>query len=169
MNLGTAWEGFMGTMDKDTGNKILDAFYDAGGNFIDTSNNYQCEQSETWIGEWMQKRGNREQIVLATKFTTDFKHFQPDVKGPHVNNCGNTTKSLHVSLRASLQKLQTDYIDIMYVHWWDYTAEVEEVMQALNVMVQQGKILYLGVSDTPAWVVAKAYVSIPFSPEYEDM
>lgn len=154
MNLGTAWAQFMGTMDKDTGFKMLDHFYDQGGNFIDTANNYQNEESEEWIGEWMAKRNNRSQIVLATKYTTNYK--MGGVDGPACNFTGNSTKSLHESVKASLKKLQTDYIDLLWLHWWDYTTDVEEVMQGLDVLVKQGKILYLGVSDTPAWVVSKA-------------
>lgn len=69
---------------------------------------------------------------------------------------GNNTKSLHLSVAASLKKLRTDYIDILYLHWWDYTTSVEEVMNGLHNLVVQGKVLYLGVSDTPAWVVSKA-------------
>ncbi|KAF2180052.1 Aldo/keto reductase [Zopfia rhizophila CBS 207.26] len=100
-------------------------------------------------------RKNRDQIVLATKFTTCY----PDPRNPprqRINFAGNHTKSLHVSLEASLKKLQTDYIDLLYVHWWDFTTGVPELMQSLNHMVARGKVLYLGVSDTPAWVVSKA-------------
>lgn len=68
MNFGDAWEAMLGPCDKDTSMKMLDTFYEAGGNFIDTANNYQDEQSEEWLGEWMEKRGNRDQIVLATKY-----------------------------------------------------------------------------------------------------
>ena len=103
----------------------------------------------------MQERGRRAEIVLATKFTTLY----PDPKTrPRMaaNYSGNSTKSLHVSLEASLKKLQTDYIDLLYVHWWDFTTSIPELMQSLNHMVQRGKVLYLGVSDTPAWVVSKA-------------
>lgn len=69
---------------------------------------------------------------------------------------GNNTKALHLSVNDSLKKLRTDYIDIFYVHWWDYTCGVEEVMNGLHHLVAQGKVLYLGVSDTPAWIVSKA-------------
>lgn len=79
-----------------------------------------------------------------------------DPKALQSNYTGNNTKSLHVSLEASLKKLKTSYIDVLYVHWWDWTAGVEEVMKALNTAADQGKILYLGVSDTPAWIVSKA-------------
>lgn len=90
--------------------------------------------------------------VLATKFTTNFtagpKH--PDIMA---NFTGNGTKSLHTSVNASLKKLQTDYIDLLYVHWWDYSTSIPELMQSLNHLVVSGKVLYLGISDTPAWVV----------------
>ncbi|KAF4636291.1 hypothetical protein G7Y89_g1800 [Cudoniella acicularis] len=154
MNFGDAWEDFMGKCDKETTEQILDYFYEAGGNFIDTSNNYQDEESEIWIGEWMKKRGNRDQMVIATKFTTCFRTGHDDEI--IINTTGNGTKSLHVSLEASLKKLQTTYIDLLYVHWWDFTCSIPELMQSLNTVVAQGKVLYLGISDTPAWVVSKA-------------
>jgi aryl-alcohol dehydrogenase-like predicted oxidoreductase len=120
------------------------------------SNNYQNEESELWIGEWLSQRPNiRDSLVLATKFTTCY----PDPNNTprqRSNFAGNSTKSLHVSLAASLKKLQTDYVDLLYVHWWDFSTGIEELMQSLNHMVQRGKVLYLGVSDTPAWVVSKA-------------
>ncbi|RMZ72469.1 Norsolorinic acid reductase [Pyrenophora seminiperda CCB06] len=155
MNFGDAWEELMGKCDKKTVFEILDYFLEQGGNFIDTANNYQAEQSETWIGEWMKERGVRDQMVIATKFTTCY----PDPANRlrlQTNYCGNSTKSLRVSLEASLKKLQTDYIDILYVHWWDFSTSIPELMQSLNTMVTSGKVLYLGVSDTPAWVVSKA-------------
>jgi len=155
MNFGDAWKDIMGECDKKTTEEILDYFYEAGGNFIDTSNNYQKEESEQWVGEWMKKRGNRDQMVIATKFTTCFRAGYGD-KEIIVNTSGNGTKSLHLSLEASLKKLQTSYIDLLYVHWWDFTCSIPELMQSLNTMVLQGKVLYLGVSDTPAWVVSKA-------------
>ena len=110
MNFGDAWKGYMGACDKKTTEGILDFFYEQGGNFIDTSNNYQAQESERWIGEWMQKRGNRDQMVIATKYTTCF---QPVDSGINVNFTGNGTKSMHVSVNASLKKLQTDYIDLV--------------------------------------------------------
>lgn len=146
----------MGKCDKKTTFEMLDYFFDNGGNFIDTSNNYQFEQSEQWIGEWLASRKNRDQIVLATKFTTFYP--SPKTEGLRIkaNYAGNHTKSLKLSVEDSLKKLQTDYIDLLYVHWWDFTTSVEEVMQSLNQLVQQGKVLYLGISDTPAWIVSKA-------------
>jgi aryl-alcohol dehydrogenase-like predicted oxidoreductase len=156
MSIGDAWSSFLGSMDKEASFKLLDAFYEAGGNFIDTANNYQNEQSETWIGEWMKERGNRDSIVLATKFTTDYRSHAVG-KGPQAANfSGNHRRSIHVSVRDSLAKLQTDYIDVLYMHWWDQTTSIKELMDSLHVLVEQSKVLYLGASDTPAWVVATA-------------
>ncbi|KKK16884.1 putative aryl-alcohol dehydrogenase Aad14 [Aspergillus ochraceoroseus] len=155
MSIGEAWSEMMGSMDKESSFKLLDAFVEAGGNFIDTANNYQNEQSEAWIGEWISLRGNRDRLVLATKFTTDYRSHAVG-KGNAPNSCGNHRRSLHMSLRDSLRKLQTDWIDILYVHWWDYTTSVEEIMDSLHIMVEQGKVLYLGISDSPAWVVSAA-------------
>ncbi|KAI8628300.1 aldo/keto reductase [Xylariaceae sp. FL1651] len=154
MNFGNAWKANMGSCDQNTVNQILDFYYEQGGNFIDTANNYQYEESETWIGEWMKKRGVRDQMVIATKYTTNFRAGHHDET--MINFQGNGTKSLHTSINASLRKLQTDYIDLLYLHWWDFSTSIPEIMQSLNVLVTSGKVLYLGVSDTPAWVVAKA-------------
>ncbi|KAF2032454.1 Aldo/keto reductase [Setomelanomma holmii] len=157
MNFGDAWVELMGKCDKKTVFEILDYFYEQGGNFIDTANNYQGEESETWIGEWMAARKNRDAMVIATKFTTTFPNPQgANVPRQKANFAGNSTKSLRTSLEASLKKLQTDYIDLLYVHWWDFTTSIPELMQSLNQVVASGKVLYLGVSDTPAWVVSKA-------------
>ncbi|KAL3955635.1 hypothetical protein ACCO45_011198 [Purpureocillium lilacinum] len=155
MSVGDAWSSFMGSMSKEQSFKLLDHFAAAGGNFIDTANNYQAEQSEAWLGEWMAARKNRDQMVVATKYTTDYKSYALG-KGRAPNHCGNSRRSMHVSVRDSLRKLQTDWIDILYVHWWDFTTSVREIMDALHILVQQGKVLYLGASDTPAWVVSAA-------------
>ncbi|ETI28754.1 hypothetical protein G647_01205 [Cladophialophora carrionii CBS 160.54] len=168
MSIGDAWSDFMGSMNKEQSFKLLDAFYDAGGNFIDTANNYQNEQSEKWIGEWIKERKNRDLVVIATKFTTGYRSWELG-KGKSVNYSGNHKKSLHLSVRDSLQKLQTDYIDLLYVHWWDWTTSIEEVMDSLHMLVEQGKVLYLGISDTPAWIVsaantyARSHGKTPFS------
>ncbi|KAH7163444.1 NADP-dependent oxidoreductase domain-containing protein [Dactylonectria estremocensis] len=155
MGFGDAWKGYMGECDQETTESILDFYYEQGGNFLDTANNYQFQESERWIGEWMKKRGVRDELVIATKYTINFNG------GPHATNImanftGNGTKSLFLSIRNSLKNLQTDYVDILYVHWWDYSTSIPELMQALNQLVLSGKVLYLGISDTPAWVVAKA-------------
>jgi len=155
MSIGEAWKGFMGAMDKESSFKLLDAFYEAGGNFIDTANNYQNEESEKWIGEWMTARKNRDVIFLATKFTTNYRAWEVG-KEKSVNYTGNSKKSLKLSLQDSLAKLNTDYIDLLYLHWWDWSTSIPEVMDSLHILVEQGKILYLGISDTPAWIVAAA-------------
>jgi aryl-alcohol dehydrogenase-like predicted oxidoreductase len=155
MSFGTNWAELMGNCDQQATESILDAFYENGGNFIDTSNNYQFGQSEQWIGEWMKKRDVRNEMVVATKYTTNFQagHGDPKIL---INFSGNGPKSLHVSVEASLKKLQTTYIDILYVHWWDYSVTIPELMQSLNHLVVTGKVLHLGISDSPAWVVPKA-------------
>ncbi|GMG10622.1 unnamed protein product [Aspergillus oryzae] len=168
MSIGESWSSFMGSMPNSKAFELLDAYVEAGGNCIDTSNNYQDEQSERWIGEWMKARGNRDNMVIATKYTTAYRDYELG-KASYVNYSGNSRRSLHMSVRDSLQKLQTDWIDILYVHWWDQTTSIEEVMDSLHILVQQGKVLYLGVSNTPAWVVsaanyyAKANGKTPFS------
>ncbi|CZR60581.1 probable aryl-alcohol dehydrogenase Aad14 [Phialocephala subalpina] len=155
MSIGDAWSGFMGSMDKASSFKLLDAYYAAGGNFIDTANNYQNEQSEIWLGEWITERKNRDQLVIATKFTTEYKGHELG-HGRGANHCGNHKRSLHMSVRDSLKKLKTDWIDILYLHWWDHTTSIEEIMDSLHILVEQGKVLYLGISDTPSWVVSAA-------------
>lgn len=148
----------MGDMNKETAFEILDFFHAQGGNLIDTSNNYQNEQSELWLGEWLGSHPDlRDQMVIATKFTTNFRSKTPSSKDFNRSAFGgNNAKSLRTSVDASLRKLQTSYIDILYVHWWDFTTSIPELMLSLNDMVRQGKVLYLGVSDTPAWIVSKA-------------
>ncbi|KAK0226770.1 NADP-dependent oxidoreductase domain-containing protein [Armillaria nabsnona] len=156
MSVGDKWDklGF-GSMDKESSFKLLDAYFDMGGNFIDTANNYQDETSEEFIGEWVEKRGIRDQVVIATKYTMNFKRGNDSIQ-QKVNYTGNGRKSLRISINSSLKKLRTDYIDILYVHWWDYETSIEEVMNSLHDLVVEGKVLYLGVSDTPAWVVSRA-------------
>ncbi|KAI0709650.1 aryl-alcohol dehydrogenase [Cerioporus squamosus] len=156
LSIGDKWEAYgMGSMDKASSFKLLDAFYDAGGNFIDTANAYQDESSEEFIGEWMEQRGIRDQMVIATKYTVNFKRAATDI-GQKVHYSGNSTKALRVSVDASLKKLRTEYIDILYLHVWNWDASVEEVMNSLHNLVVSGKVLYLGISDTPAWIVSKA-------------
>jgi len=153
MSIGDRWTG-MGEMDKDQSFRLLDAFYEAGGNFIDTANMYQDGSSEEFLGEWMQERGLRDQLIIATKYTNNYKRRENYPQ--KTTFTGNNMKSLYLSVEDSLKKLRTDYIDILYVHWWDWTCGIEEVMNGLHYLVQQRKVLYLGVSDTPAWVVSEA-------------
>ncbi|KAK0201295.1 NADP-dependent oxidoreductase domain-containing protein [Desarmillaria ectypa] len=156
MSIGNKWDklGF-GSMDKESSFKLLDAYFDMGGNFIDTANSYQDESSEELIGQWVEKRGIRDQVVIATKYTMNFKRGNDSIQ-QKVNYTGNGNKSLQISVKSSLRKLRTDYIDILYVHWWDYETSIEEVMNSLHNLVVEGKVLYLGISDTPAWVVSRA-------------
>ncbi|KAL3480236.1 NADP-dependent oxidoreductase domain-containing protein [Aspergillus californicus] len=154
MTFGTANSERYGKCSKEDSFAVLDKFYSSGGNFIDTANAYREGQSEEWLGEWMASHKNRDEIVLATKYTTPW---QTHHKGKIQSNFGgNSVKSLKVALDASLARLQTSYIDLYYVHWWDYTTSIPEMMHALNDLVVAGKVLYLGISDTPAWVVSKA-------------
>ncbi|KAM7219620.1 putative aryl-alcohol dehydrogenase [Rhypophila decipiens] len=158
-NIGQKWNNSWGQMTKEGAFKLLDTYYEAGGNFIDTANAYQEEESESWIGEWLSARKNRDSLVLATKYSSDYKFHtlsSPDEIGRTSNHGGNHRRSLHMSVRDSLAKLQTDWVDILYVHWWDYQSSVEEIMDSLDALVKQGKVLYLGVSDTPAWIVSLA-------------
>ncbi|RDX52553.1 Aldo/keto reductase [Lentinus brumalis] len=156
MSIGDKWAKFgFGAMDKEGSFKLLDAFYNAGGNFIDTANNYQDESSEEFIGEWMELRGNRDQMVIATKYTTHYKRGRDDIL-IKANYAGNNVKSMHISVGESLKKLRTTYIDILYVHWWDWDTSIEEIMHGLHALHLAGKVMYLGISDTPAWIVSKA-------------
>ncbi|KAH7885276.1 NADP-dependent oxidoreductase domain-containing protein [Phlebopus sp. FC_14] len=156
MSIGDKWEPFgFGSMDRQSSFRLLDAFYEAGGNFIDTANAYQDQTSEQFIGEWAEQRGIRDQLVIATKYSTNYVRGDDSIK-QKVHYTGNCLKSMHISVEASLKKLRTSYIDILYVHWWDFDTSVAEVMNGLHTLVQQGKVLYLGISDTPAWIVAKA-------------
>jgi aryl-alcohol dehydrogenase-like predicted oxidoreductase len=126
---------------------IFDAYAEAGGNFLDTANRYTEGTSERYVGEFI--RSDRGHFVLATKYTLTMRKGDP-------NSSGNHRKNLVQSLEASLKRLGTDYVDLLWLHAWDFTTPVEEVMRALDDCVSQGKVLYCGVSDTPAWVVAQA-------------
>ncbi|KAH6850570.1 NADP-dependent oxidoreductase domain-containing protein [Chaetomium sp. MPI-CAGE-AT-0009] len=146
-SIGQAWNANWGPINKERAFELLDAH--AGGNFIDTANTYQDGESEVWLGEWMADRKLRDRLVIATKYISDWGLYDasnPGVKkGQTANHGGNSRCSLH-----------TDWIDILYVHWWDYTASIEEVVDSLHVLVQQGKVLYLGISNTLAWIVSAA-------------
>ncbi len=154
LSIGNRWRSTYGTnQDPD---KILNAYSGLGGNFIDASNDGQSEDSESLIGEWMEKRGVRDQMVIATKYTAGYKkHDQANVP-LQSNYAGNSAKSLLLSVRDSLRKLRTDYIDILYVQWWDFATSVEEVMRHLHALVVARQVLYVGASNIPAWVVVKA-------------
>jgi aryl-alcohol dehydrogenase-like predicted oxidoreductase len=132
---------------KDEARKVYDAFREAGGNFIDTANFYTNGTSETFLGQFMQ--GHRQSVVLATKYTNSAPTTDP-------NGSGNQRKNMMQAVEASLKRLQTDYIDLYWVHIWDQITPVEEVMRGLDDLVRQGKALYVGISDAPAWWIAQA-------------
>lgn len=132
---------------KEESRNIFDAFADAGGNFVDTANLYTGGTSEKFVGEFL--KGRRERFVLATKYTLNMAPDDP-------NGGGNHRKNLVQSLDASLKRLDTDYIDLYWVHAWDGMTPLEETMRALDDVVRAGKVLYIGISDAPAWVVSRA-------------
>jgi aryl-alcohol dehydrogenase-like predicted oxidoreductase len=132
---------------KDACGRMLDIYADAGGNVIDTANRYTNGSSETILGELLE--GRRDKFVLATKYTLN-------MDPADVNAAGNSRKNLVRSLDASLKRLRTDHVDILWVHARDTLTPVEEVMRALDDQVRLGKVLYVGVSDWPAWEVAQA-------------
>ena len=138
---------------KDQARKIYDAFREAGGNFIDTANIYTNGSSEKLVGEFI--AGHREEVVVATKYTNAVSGFtgQP---GTDANAGGNQRKNMVQAVESSLKRLGTDYIDLYWLHIWDQMTPVEEVMRAFDDLVRAGKVLYVGISDAPAWVVAKS-------------
>ncbi len=127
--------------------KIYDAFREAGGNFVDTANMYTNGTSESFLGEFMQ--GHRDQVVLATKYTNS-------APGNDPNAGGNHRKNMFAAVDASLKRLKTDYIDLYWLHIWDKITPTEEVMRGFDDLQRMGKILYAGVSDAPAWWIARA-------------
>ena len=133
--------------DKPTSRALYDAYRAAGGNFFDTANRYTEGTSERYLGEFC--ASERDQVVLATKFTLWTRRDDP-------NACGNHRKNMVQALEASLKRLGTDYVDLYWVHAWDFTTSPEELMRGLDDLVRAGKVLYVGVSDTPAWVVSRA-------------
>jgi aryl-alcohol dehydrogenase-like predicted oxidoreductase len=144
MTFGDAW-GWGAA--KDESRRIFEAFVDAGGNFVDTASNYTDGQSEELVGEFIAR--DRERIVLATKYTLTARRDDP-------NAGGNSRKSMLRTLDGSLRRLGTDYVDLLWLHMWDGMTPVEEVVRALDDLVSAGKVLYVGISDTPAWVVSQA-------------
>jgi aryl-alcohol dehydrogenase-like predicted oxidoreductase len=144
MTFGEEW-GF-GSNEEESRN-IFREYLDAGGNFIDTANYYTNGTSERLLGELT--TGIRDQLVLATKFSLNMRTGDPNAGGNH-------RKCIVQSLEASLKRLKTDYIDLYWLHIWDSQTPIEEVLRALDDLVAAGKVLYLGISDTPAWRVSQA-------------
>jgi aryl-alcohol dehydrogenase-like predicted oxidoreductase len=144
MTFGEDWGWGSG---KEEARKVYEAYREAGGNFIDTANLYTNGTSESLLGEFAKE--HRQSMVLATKYTNA-------APGTDANAGGNQRKNMAQSVEASLKRLQTDYIDLYWVHIWDQITPVEEVMRGLDDLVRQGKILYAGISDAPAWWIAQA-------------
>jgi aryl-alcohol dehydrogenase-like predicted oxidoreductase len=129
---------------------IFDTFAQGGGNFLDTSNKYQEGQSEEIVGELIQS--NRDYWVVSTKFSL----VDGGKDGTDPNASGNHRKNLLRSVEGSLKRLRTDYIDLLWLHMWDYTTPVEETMRELDDLVRSGKVRYVGASNFPAWWIVKA-------------
>lgn len=126
---------------------VVNAYVEAGGNLIDTADVYAGGGGETMLGEILATRGDRDQLVLATK-----AGFSPG-RGPSAG--GNGAKHIHAALEGSLRRLQTDYIDLYWVHVWDSVTPPEELLETMSALVRAGKIRYWGLSNTPAWYVAR--------------
>ncbi|KAH9815263.1 NADP-dependent oxidoreductase domain-containing protein [Melampsora americana] len=147
--------GDMVKMNKESTFELLDEFVKLGGNFIDAADTYQQDESELWIGEWMRERQNREKMVITTKYTAGYKGDGPS-NAFQIDYGKTASKPLDLSISDSLERLGTDYIDILYLHWWDWTGAIEDMMEALDLLVKKGKVRFLGVSETPPWIVYKA-------------
>jgi aryl-alcohol dehydrogenase-like predicted oxidoreductase len=143
MTFGTDW-GW--GADRDETRRIVDAYVDRGGNFIDTADVYTNGTSEQLVGEMA--AGRRDRLVIATKYTSSTDPDNPNAGGNHRRN-------LVRSVEDSLRRLGTDYIDLLYLHAWDSTTPVEEVLRGMDDLVRSGKVVYVGISDTPAWQVSR--------------
>mgnify|MGYP002633177401 CR=1 FL=1 len=143
MSFGTRW-GFGGDME--ACREVFDAFRERGGNFIDTANKYHEGESERIVGNLVSD--DRDRYVIATKYSLSMASGDP-------NASGNGRKNLVRSVEGSLGRLGTDYIDLLYLHAWDFTTPEDEVLRGLDDLVRSGKVLYIGISDTPAWIVSR--------------
>jgi aryl-alcohol dehydrogenase-like predicted oxidoreductase len=126
--------------------RIFDAYVERGGNFIDTANSYAKGDAETMVGDFA--HGRRQRLVVATKYSLGMSAGDPNASGNH-------RKNMLQSVEASLRRLRTDYIDLLYLHMWDGMTPVEEILRGLDDLVRQGKIVYAGMSDVPAWQVSR--------------
>ena len=133
--------------DSATSFDIMDAYANAGGNFLDTANIYKLGTSEKIIGDYLSHH-DRDYFVLATKYTLKDNTTNP-------NASGNNRKNMMRSVEESLKRLKTDFIDLLYLHIWDDITPIDEVLRAMDDLIKQGKVNYVAISDTPAWVVAK--------------
>lgn len=144
MTFGEDW-GFGAS--KEESRKVFETFAERGGNFIDTANAYTNGTSEKFVGELV--AGDRDRFVVATKYTLATRPDDP-------NATGNQRKNMVQAVEKSLKRMGTDYIDLYWVHVWDESTPTDEVMRALDDLVRAGKVLYVGISDAPAWVVSQA-------------
>lgn len=126
ISIGNAWSKLFGKSEDVF--SLLDAHFELGGNFTNTSNTYNSEESEQFIGEWMEKRGSRDQMVVATKYGAGYRAYNRENEPLQSNFTGPSAKSMHVSVRDSLRKLRTDYIDILYVHWYVWVMPLQVIM-----------------------------------------
>jgi aryl-alcohol dehydrogenase-like predicted oxidoreductase len=133
--------------DFDESRRMFETFLEAGGNFVDTANNYTLGTSEQFVGELIGP--HRDRLVVATKATMTTARDDPNAGGNHRKNIVQTVET-------SLKRLKTEYLDLLWIHAWDAITPVEELMRTLDDLVRQGKVLYVGVSNAPAWVVAQA-------------
>ena len=148
MTFGTEWGMGSGVQESEA---VLQAYLEAGGNFIDTANIYTKGHSEKILGDWFARgggKGRRHRTVIATKFMGNLWPHDP-------NGGGASRKAILHAVEDSLRRLQTDHIDLLWAHFWDRHTPVEEMMSAMDFLVKQGKVRYLGLSDHPAWVVTK--------------
>lgn len=143
MTFGTARWG----SDEAGSRAVFDAYVDAGGNFIDTADVYAGGNGETMLGRFVADRSLRDQLVIATK--AGFAVGQ----GPHRGGSG--AKHVHAALEGSLRRLRTDYVDLYWLHVWDGVTPAEELLQTMTALVRAGKVRYWGLSNTPAWYIAK--------------
>ena len=149
MTFGEDWKWGSSVADSEA---ILARFIERGGNFIDTANVYTKGHSEKIIGDALgHDRGRRDRVVIATKFFGNLYPGDP-------NGGGAGRKAIVASCEQSLRRLRTDYIDLYWLHCWDKFTPIDETMRALDDLVRDGKVRYLGFSDTPAWKVAQAQV-----------
>lgn len=144
MTFGEDW-GWGGSYDESR--KMFDTFAAAGGNFIDTANLYTNGTSEKYVGEFV--AGDRDKWVVATKYSLNTGNGE-------INAFGNHRKNMVQAVETSLKRLNMEYIDLLWLHAWDFTTPVEEVMRAFDDLVRMGKVFYIGVSDTPAWIISQA-------------
>ncbi|XP_070537823.1 1-deoxyxylulose-5-phosphate synthase YajO-like [Ptychodera flava] len=148
MTFGESKTGVPGQCDEDLSHQIMDRYTDLGGNFIDTANMYQAGTSEKYVGSWMAKRQNRNDLVISTKV-----RFPVDPNNE--NGRGLSRRHILQAVEESLQRLQTDYIDIYHVHCWDQGTRIEETLRTLDDLVRCGKVRYVGASNVTGWQLQK--------------